>query len=133
MTKTCASQERGETSVQAVVLVPVVFLLAFMCFHIGSLMHQSHIAQVAAIRGAAVASSMNPGEDARRRAHNEIERVVSDLNSRLVRPPVISYRDSGVQVKVSLRASSAISFLASEADAMVWQPLETFQLEQYRR
>lgn len=126
-------KERAETTIQTVVLVPVVFLVAFMCFHIGSLLHQRHIAQVAAIRGATAASSMTQSADSSSQAIREITRVVTDLDSQLASAPRISYRNKGVQVTVSVKASTAVSFLPSTITAEVWRPIESFRLEQDRQ
>jgi Flp pilus assembly protein TadG len=125
--------ERGESSVQTVVLVPIVFLLAFMCFHIGSILHQTHVAQVAAIRGATIASALNQSAESNHQARLEVMRVVSDLDSELAFQPSIIFRDSGVQVKVTLKTSTALSFLPSTASAEAWRPFESFRLEQQRR
>ncbi len=127
------THDRGETSIQSVVLVPVVFLIAFMCFHVGSLLHQSHIAHVAAAMGAEVASSANGSKEIYVVTRHEVERVVRDLNSHLVRKPSISVEPEGVRVSVSVQASSAISFLPQSATASVWKPWETFRREQDRR
>jgi hypothetical protein len=124
--------ERAETTIQSVVLVPVVFLVAFMCFHVGSFFHQKHIAQLAAIRGATVASSMPFSAESASQARVEVANVVDDLNSRLATTPAVSFRDRGVQVTVALKTSTAISFLPNVATAEVWKPLETFRNEQDR-
>ena len=124
--------ERAETTVQSVVLVPVVFLLAFMCFHIGSLFHQAHIAQLAAVRGVTVASALEQSSQSVQQAQKEVERVAQDLGSQLVSTPEVNYRQQGVEVRVRIKASSAISFLPSIASAEVWRPLEQFRLEQNR-
>ena len=124
--------ERAETTIQAVVLVPIVFLLTFMCFHLGSLFHQSHIAELAAIRGASVASGLDISSQSSSQARLEIRRVVTELGSHLVSEPSISYENRGVQVTVRIRASSALSFLSSVATAEVWQPMELFRDETQR-
>lgn len=125
--------ERAETTIQTVVLVPIVFLIVFMCFHLGSTFHQSHIAQLAASRGASVASGLAQTDSSVLQARREIERVVSDLGSRLATQPVISYRDRGVEVRVTLTSSTAVSFLPATASADVWRPMESFRQEHDRR
>lgn len=125
--------ERGESSLQTVILIPVVFLVAFMCFHVGSLMHQRHVAHVAVLRGAVVASGMTPSSEASSAARREVRRVVSDLGSHLAEEPHITYRDKGVIVTVKLRASTALSFLPSVVKSQTWRPMESFRLEQDRQ
>jgi hypothetical protein len=126
-------RERAETTIQSVVLVPVVFLLVFMCFHFGSLYHQTHIAQLAANRGATVGSAFAYSHESAKQAQSEAERVARELGSALTSIPEVSYRDQGLVVKVSLRTSTAISFLPSIATAEAWRPLESFRLEQDRK
>ena len=124
--------ERAETTIQTVVLVPIVFLLTLMCFHLGSLFHQSHIAELAAIRGASVASGLDISSQSSSQARLEIRRVVTELGSHLVSEPSISYENRGVQVTVRIRSSTALSFLPSVATAEVWQPMELFRDETQR-
>ena len=126
-------RDRGEVSVQSVILVPVVFLIALMCFHVGSLLHQSHVAHVAAARGAEVAVSTPWSPNMRETAMYEIERVVRDLASSLAHVPDISHEPGGVRISVSLKASSALPFLPQVASASVWQPWESFRREQDRQ
>lgn len=132
MTIVMRKSERAETTIQSVVLVPVVFLITFMCFHVGSFFHQRHIAEVAAIRGATVASGLGISSLSANQARIEIERVVADLGSHLVSEPSVSYENRGVQVTVNLKASSVLSFLPSVASAEVWQPLELFRSQTER-
>ena len=104
-----------------------------MCFHFGSLFHQTHVAQIAAIRGATVASAMDYSYESVHQAQTEAERVAQDLGSALVSVPEVKYRNQGVEVKVRLKTSTAISFLPSVATAVAWRPLESFRLEQDRK
>jgi len=132
MTLVSNGAERAETTIQSVVLVPIVFLVAFMCFHLGSLFHQTHIAELAAIRGASIASSLDISAHSSSQARLEIRRVVSELGSSVASEPIISYKNQGVEVTVRLQASTAISFLPSVATAHVWRPMESFRDETQR-
>ena len=132
MTVGFTNAERAETTIQSVVLVPIVFLVAFMCFHLGSLFHQTHIAELAAIRGASIASGLDISSQSSSQARLEISRVVSDLGSRVASEPTISYKNHGVEVTVQLKATTAISFLPSVATAQVWRPMESFRDETQR-
>lgn len=125
--------DRGETSIQTVVLVPIVFILVFMCFHVGVLLHHTHVAELAAIRGASVASSMDYSVDTRVRVLREVQRVVSDLNVTLQKNPEIHFRDDGVHVRVQVSSATALSFLPGVASAEAWRPWESFRREQDRR
>lgn len=125
-------KDRGETSLQTVVLVPVVFLVVFMSFHVGAIFHNTHVAELAALRGAALASGLSPSLDAQQRAISEVQRVTADLNSTLLDPPNVSFRHDGVHVTVRLKVAGPISFLPQTATAKVWTPWETFKREQDR-
>jgi len=132
MTLSSKGVERAETTIQSVVLVPIVFLVAFMCFHLGSLFHQTHIAELAAIRGASIASGLDISARSSGQARLEIRRVISELGSHVASEPMISYKNQGVEVTVRLQASSAVSFLPSVATAQVWRPMESFRDETQR-
>ena len=125
-------KDRGETSLQTVVLVPVVFLLVFMCFHVGAIFHHTHVAELAALRGAAVASALTPSSDAQQRAVSEVQRVTRDLNSKLLESPEVIFRHDGVHVTVRVKVSGPVSFLPQIASAKAWTPWESFKQEQYR-
>lgn len=127
------TSERAETSVQTVALVPIVFLLVAMCFHVASLLHQRDVAQLAASRGAQVASGFVQSSTGVDQARREIETVVNELGSRLAGSPHVRYRDQGVAVTVNVQTAQALSFLPSVASAEVWRPLESFRLEPDRR
>ena len=125
--------DRGETSIQTVVLVPVVFVLVLMCFHVGVLMHQTNVAELAALRGASIASSMDYSADTQHRVLREVQQVVSDLNSTLQGTPEIDFRDGGVHVRVQIKSTAVLSFLPTLASADVWRPWESFRREQDRQ
>lgn len=124
--------ERAETSLQAVILVPVVFLMVFMCFHIAALRHQSHVAMAIAIRGADIAGSSDISAGSDNRAVSEMSRMASDLGARLVRAPSINHSQDSVTVQVDLRVNGALPFLPEVASATTRQTRERFVREQDR-
>jgi hypothetical protein len=125
-------RERAETSIQAVILVPVVFLVVFMCFHMAALIHQSHVAMAIAVRGTEISASSIEHATARHRAVSEMNLMAAELGVALADTPRISYHSNAVRVDVSLRVSGAVPFLPRVASASARQTLERFVLEQDR-
>lgn len=124
--------ERAETSLQAVILVPVVFLVVFMCFHVAALVHQGHVAMAIAVRGAEISSSSGDDPEVRLRAVNEMKVMSSELRSRIAGTPRITYETNSVVVTVNLIVNGAVPFLPQTASATARQTLERFVPEQDR-
>lgn len=129
---TNGARERAETSIQSVVLVPVILLVVFMCFHLGAYFHQSHVAEFIASRGAEIAGASGVSAASRDSAVREMEMIAADLGSRFVAPPVVSYEQGGVRVKVVLRVPAATPLLPASTSAVVRHSHESFLLEQDR-
>lgn len=126
------ARERAETSIQAVVLVPVILLVVFMCFHLGAYFHQSHVAEFIASRGAEIAGASGVSAASRDSAVREMKRIAADLDSRFVGSPVVSYEHGGVRVKVVLAVPAATPLLPVSASAVVRHSHESFLFEQDR-
>ncbi len=124
--------ERAETSLQAVILVPVVFLIVFMCFHLAALIHQGHVAMALAIRGAEITSASDNHFDAHGRAVAEMKLMSAELGAHLSRTPSFNYEENSVLVTVHLRVTGAVPFLPRVASATARQTLERFVPEQDR-
>ena len=71
-----ARRNRGETSIQAVLLVPAILGIFFLGVHATALAHGAHVANAAAIRGAQIAAFSNSEGNDVVRALNEMEQVV---------------------------------------------------------
>ncbi len=125
-------RDRAETTIQAVILVPVVLLVVFMCFQVGAYFHQSHVAEFIASRGAEIASSHGVSADTRDSAVREMKRIAADLGSRLAHDPTISYEPSGVRVRVVLGVPAATPLLPTSTTAEVRHSYEAFIREQDR-
>lgn len=132
MSKGILRQERAETSLQAVILVPVVFLVVFMCFHVAALIHQGHVAMAIAVRGAEISSSFSNDPGVRLHAVNEMKVMSSELRSRIAGTPRITYETNSVVVTVNLIVNGAVPFLPQIASATARQTLERFVPEQDR-
>lgn len=124
--------ERAETSIQSVVLVPVVFVLVFVCFHVGSLLHQGHVAEAIATRGADVSASGGISAQTQQSALEEMSRMAQELGAELVRRPTISFGRNLVEVRVMVGARGAVPFLPRTAIATVRRVQERFVTQQER-
>lgn len=108
--KSCRCQ-RGETTVQAVLMVPVIFLLLLVGVHIASYMHASNVANSAAKRSAQVAAGMPDANQASLAATNSVSQMVNSLGARVSRPVDIAVSSNFVTVSVHLRISSIVPFV----------------------
>jgi|GEM_PF-1349777 len=102
---------RGETTVQVVLMVPVILLLLLVGVHVASYMHASNVANAAAKRGAQVAAGMPVSSGASSAATTSVTEMVRDLGSRLHQPPQVAMTQSLVTVAVQLRIGRLLPFL----------------------
>jgi hypothetical protein len=127
-----ATRDRGETSIQTVLLVPIMLGIFLLCLHATALAHGSHVASAAAIRAAqAAAFSDSSGNDIVK-ALNEAEQVVTDLGSHVAGAPQIRIDANSVTVTVSVEVQSLISFLPTSVTRTATVSREQFQFEQDR-
>ena len=127
-----ARRNRGETSIQAVLLVPAILGIFFLGVHATALAHGGHIANAAAIRGAQIAAfSDNEGNDVVR-ALNEMEQVVSDLGSRMYSAPSLEIGSKSVRVTVKVAVQSIVPFLPTSVTRSATVSREQFLMEQDR-
>lgn len=127
-----ARRNRGETSIQAVLLVPVVLGIFFLGVHATALIHGSHVANAAAIRGAQIAAFSNSEGNDVIRALNEMEQVVSDLGSRMNSAPSLEIGEKSVNVTVSVAVQSIVPFLPTSVTRSATVGREQFLMEQNR-
>ena len=127
-----ARRNRGETSIQAVLLVPAILGIFSLGVHATALAHGGHIANAAAIRGAQIAAfSNNEGNDVVR-ALNEMEQVVSDLGSRMYSAPSLEIGNKSVRVTVKVAVQSVVPFLPTSVSRSATVSREQFLMEQDR-
>jgi len=127
-----ARHNRGENSIQAVLLVPMVLGIFFLGVHATALAHGAHVANAAAIRGAQIAAfSNNEGNDVAR-ALNEMEQVVSDLGSLMYSAPSLEIGSKSVDATVSVAVQSIVPFLPTSVSRSATVSREQFLMEQNR-
>lgn len=127
-----AGHNRGETSIQVVLLVPVVLGLFFLAAHAAVIAHGSHVANVVATRGAQISATVQEPRLQMSLALNEMERVVRDLGSHMSRPPTIYVGESMTVVSVSLDIQPIVPFLPSTVTRTARVSREQFIKEQDR-
>ena len=132
MLPTEARRNRGETSIQAVLLVPVVLGIFFLGVHATALAHGAHVANAAAIRGAQIAAfSTSDGNDVDR-AMNEMERVVTDLGYEMTNAPLLQIGSKSIRTTVTLAVQSIVPFLPTSVTRSATVSREEFLMEQER-
>lgn len=124
--------DRGETSTQTVIIVPVIITLLFLIVHIAVLSHASHIAQVAALRGAQIAASANGSVDEINRAIQQSQQIARDMGTSLATQPQVTWNQRSVGLSVRVRTQSVLPFLPNEVERTVWVAEEKFMMEQDR-
>lgn len=132
MPPSVARRNRGETSIQAVLLVPAILGIFFLGVHATALAHGAHVANATAIRGAQIAAfSNNEGNDVVR-ALNEMEQVVSDLGSHMYSAPSLEIDSKSVRVTVKVAVQSVVPFLPTSVTRSAIVSREQFLMEQDR-
>lgn len=127
-----ARRNRGETSIQAVLLVPAILGIFFLGVHTTALAHGAHVANASAIRGAQIAAFSNSEGNDVVRALNEMEQVVSDLGSHMYSAPSLEISSKSVRVTVKVAVQSVVPFLPTSVTRSAIVSREQFLMEQDR-
>lgn len=106
-----ATNERGETSVESVVLAPVLFTLAFAVVHVANFWMSAHTASVAAARGARAASMASDSRESFELGAGAVEQTVSELGAKLASAPLVEINDKVIRVTVETRIVGVTPFL----------------------
>ena len=121
---------RGETTVQTVLVLPVVLGLLWMAVHAAMLFHAGNVAAASAAAAARVAAGSDaPGAGAARRV---AALTAGELGGRLVGVPRILYGRDEVAVVVSVAGPDLVPFLPGSATRRAVAPIEQFLMEQDR-
>jgi hypothetical protein len=104
----------------------------FMAAHFAVLAHASHVAQLAAQRGAQIAASADGSVDVLNEAKRHSAQTVADLGGHLAKSPQLLYRSSLTGMKVDLEVQGIVPFLPTQVKRTVWMANEQFILEQDR-
>ena len=123
---------RGEVSIQAVLLVPIILMMFFIGVHMATFAHASHIANLSASQGAQAAAASTGESVDTARVLNGIETTVSDLGALMSYAPRIYVGSTEVIVTVTLDFSPVVPFLPHFVSRTVILPREQFIREQDR-
>lgn len=123
------SVERGETSAETVIVVPVVFAVLMIAVHAAAFLHGAHVAAVAASRGAA-AGAVRGGTS--EEAVAVASATVVSLSSRTAREPVALVDGEWIEVSVWIDVPPIAPFLPRTAVRSVREPLERYRYEDER-
>ena len=129
---TRGGSDRGETSTQTVLIVPVVISMLFMAVHFAVLAHASHVAQLAAQRGAQVAATADGASEVLIDAQSRSAQTVKDLGGHLTRAPQLEYTSTLTGMTVELQIQGIVPFLPTRVLRTAWVSNERFMLEQER-
>ena len=124
--------DRGETSIQTILLVPVVLGILFVVVHSAALAHAGQVASRAANRGAQLAASSDGTSESNFFVRQEIQRTISELGNTLESVPQITAYGGTVNVSVRISVSRIVPFLPHRISRNASAPLERFVEEQDR-
>lgn len=124
--------ERGETSIQTILAMPILILLLCIGVQAAALIHAGSVASLAADRGAVAGAAVSKELRADDVAVEEASRVVRDLGSRLDGAPGVMTDGERVVVSIAVKVQSMIPFLPSRVVRTSFSPLERFLLENQR-
>jgi Flp pilus assembly protein TadG len=125
--------DRGETSVQTTLLVPVILSIVFAVVQAAALSHGGQVASLAANRGAQLAASSEGTSGSLVHVRQEIERTVTDLGNSLESPPQFSTYRGNVTVTVRIAVPHVVPLFSDVVTRTASAPLEHFIEEQSRR
>jgi hypothetical protein len=130
---TFPGSDRGETSIQVVLLVPIILSIFFACVHAAALAHGAQVAALAAMRGAQISASSDGTATSRALMRSEVHRTISEMGNTLEAEPQLSVNQDTVHVAVRVSVPGVVPFLPTSVSRSVTVPLERFIEEQDRR
>ena len=122
-------RDPGETTVQVLLAVPIVFTLVLIAVQGAVYMHSAHVASASASRGAAAGAAMNGGEI---EAIDAAVRTAAELSAQFAdEPRAIIARDT-VTMTVTLRVPQVAPFFSLHVSRTAVEPRERFIPEDER-
>jgi Flp pilus assembly protein TadG len=115
--------DRGEISIETVILVPVVIFIVLIVMQAAVVMHGANAANHTAAQGAMTAARHGATED---HAVVAVAAAADSLGARLAAPPSIVTSTDRVTVRVSVRLPQAVPIFAAEISREVSVPRERF-------
>lgn len=118
-------RDRGETSAEAVIVLPVLILLVMVVLQSALYFHTAHVARAAAAEGAvAAASHLVPGSSVTSIGAERAAAVASEAGGRIEGDPSAEFSDGLVRVWVTLQVPSLVPFLSTRVTRDATEPKE---------
>ncbi len=106
--------------------------MLFIAAHFAVLAHASHVAQLAAQRGAQIAATADGSPDVLYEAKQASLQTVEDLGGHLAASPRLDYTSQLTGMTVVIAVQGVVPFLPMRVERTVWVSNEIFILEQDR-
>lgn len=126
MTRRFLRRERADSSIEAVLLLPVLLMVVLILVQIAANMHAGHVAAVVAMRGAQVASRSDEGSGSVVAALREMDTTIRALQGRSAESVSVDLESSTARTTVVLRAGGVLPWLVSRIERSATVPLERF-------
>lgn len=123
---------RGESTVQMVLIFPLLLTILFVGAHLTAYARGAQVANAAATRGVQVAAAVQPDAEGTWSALREIDTVVSDLGYRSAAAPSVEVGPRTARVTVSLVVQRVVPFLPGIVTRTAQAPREVFLRSQDR-
>jgi Flp pilus assembly protein TadG len=127
--RTDQARDRGEATVQLVILTPILLLLLFLGIQAAIYFHAANVAGAAAAEAAAAGSTQSGGSAA---AITEAMQTVNDLNATATRPPSAIDANGYVVVTVEISVPRIVPFFPASVSRTAREPKERFVPESDR-
>jgi len=125
-----SQRDKGETSAQVVLVVPVIILILMLAIQAGLYFHTSNVAGAAAAQGATAASSVNMTSSvAVQQGQSSASNFVMAAGAQLFATPLVVISAGMVSVTVQVKVPRIIPFFSSSVGRSVIEPLERFTFE----
>ena len=125
-----SQRDKGETSAQVVLVVPVIILVLMLAIQAGLYFHTSNVAGAAAAQGATAASSVNiTSSVAVQLGQSSANNFVTAAGAQLFATPLVVVSAGMVSVTVQVKVPRIIPFFSSSVGRSVIEPLERFTFE----
>ena len=132
MSRAVLRRDRADSSVESVLLLPVLLTVVLILVQIAANIHASHVAAVTAMRGAQVASRTEQRSASVVDAIREMESTIGDLQGRSAESISVDFEGSTVRTTVILRAGGVLPWLVGRIERSATVPLERFTFSGHR-
>jgi Flp pilus assembly protein TadG len=120
-----SSRDRGETSAEAVLVLPILILLVMIVLQSALYFHTAHVARAAASEGAtAAASHLVPSSSTTSTGSERAAAFVAEAGGRIDGAPRADFADGMVRVRVTLAVPSLVPFLSTRVTRDASEPKE---------